>query len=172
MKRRKFLVFVMIIISSFLLSSCKEEVSFVTGGTVNKKSDSIIVDIKGAVVFPGIYSVSESALIIDVIRLAGGLLDCADVKKINFATPVESNQMIVIPQQVISNEVEEENKLININTSTLFELTALPGIGEVKAQNIIDYRDINGKFTSLEQLKNVSGISETVYNKIKTMVTL
>lgn len=169
---KKLMLLVLTIVLSTMVSSCKEEVSFVSGGAIiESQSDYYIIDIKGAVLFPGVYSVESSALLIDVINLAGGLLENADSSNINLAMPVINNQMIIIPSKV-SEVTKEEDDLININTSSVSELTILPGIGDVKAQNIVDYRNQNGKFTSIEQLKNVSGISETLYNKIKTMVTL
>lgn len=168
---KKLMLLVLTIVLSTMVSSCKEEVSFVSGGAIiESQSDYYIIDIKGAVLFPGVYSVESSALLIDVINLAGGLLENADSSNINLAMPVINNQMIIIPSKV--SEVTKEDDLININTSSVSELTILPGIGDVKAQNIVDYRNKNGKFTSIEQLKNVSGISEALYNKIKTMVTL
>lgn len=173
MKTIKYLITILSLFTLLSLVSCEEEVSFSQGGQVSLEgSNQIIVDIKGAVEFPGIYSVNEDALLIDVVKLAGGLLDIADVKNINFVTPVFNNQMIVIPTITTSNDQEKEDFLVNINTSNITELSILPGIGEVKAQSIIDYRNTNGRFTSIEQLRNVSGISESIYNKIKTMVTL
>lgn len=173
MKTLKLLVVFFSIVSLCFLSSCEEDISFVSGGIVmNNSNEDIIVNIKGAVMFPGVYSVKENSLLIDVVNLAGGLVDNADVNNINFAMTVSNNQMIVIPITLEEDASVKEETLININTSSVSELTILPGIGEVKAQNIVDYRNINGMFTSVDQLKNVSGISETLFNKIKTMVTL
>lgn len=173
MKTLKLLVVFFSIVSLCILSSCEEDISFVSGGIVmNNSNEDIIVNIKGAVMFPGVYSVKENSLLIDVVNLAGGLVDNADVNNINFAMTVSNNQMIVIPITLENDASVKEEILININTSSVSELTILPGIGEVKAQNIVDYRNKNGMFTSVDQLKNVSGISETLFNKIKTMVTL
>ena len=74
--------------------------------------------------------------------------------------------MIVIPTK------EKNQNLVNINNATKEELVTLPGIGEAKAQNIINYRMKNGKFISVEELKKVSGISEEIYNKIKELVRI
>lgn len=170
LKRMTFFIFVF---SSMLLSSCKESVTFQTSEVIKEKSkQQIIVDIKGAITFPGIYAIEEDMLLIDVVKLAGGFTDQADISNLNLAMPVSDNQMIVIPLISASNSSKIDKNLININTSSLNELTVLPGIGEAKAQNIIDYRVNNGNFTSIEQLKEVKGISESIYNKIKTMVTL
>lgn len=173
MKLFKVLLLFVICCITVSLTSCQEDVSFASGGSiVNNNHDDIIVDIKGAVAFPGVYTIKEGSLLIDVINLAGGLIENADIKNINFAMTLSSNQMIVIPVKTNLSDEIKENNLININTSDVDELTVLPGIGEVKAQNIIDYRNQNGMFTSVEQLKNVSGISESLFEKIKTLVTL
>lgn len=174
MKKFKYLLFALCFVLLISLVSCSEEVSFGGEKTLLVNSENqIIVDIKGGVKFPGIYSVDANALLYDVVTLAGGLLNSADSENINLATPISCNQMIVIPiVKEADVEIKEDDTLINLNTSTISELSILPGIGDVKAQNIIDFRTTNGKFTSIEQLKDVSGISETLFNKIKTMVTL
>ena len=72
----------------------------------------------------------------------------------------------------ITEEPKQENSLININTSTKEQLQTLNGIGESKANSIIDYRTQNGPFKTIEDIKNVSGISETLYDKIKDFITV
>ena len=148
-----------------LLVSCKENVSFVPNNNVNEL-DTFKVDIKGAVMFPGIYDIDENMLLIDLINLAGGLKADADISSVNLSSKIEPNQMIVIPTK------EKNQNLVNINNATKEELVTLPGIGEAKAQNIINYRMKNGKFISVEELKKVSGISEEIYNKIKELVRI
>lgn len=156
-----------------LLTSCNEEVTYVPNQTFpNQYTNEIIVDLKGAVCFPGLYSVRENSLLIDVIKLAGGLIDGADEEKINFAMTLTNNQMIIIPSKHVSETNDNDIGLININTGTISDLSTLPGIGTAKARNIIDYRSDCGMFTSIDQLKNVSGISESIFEKIKSMVTL
>ena len=158
MKFFKIFVFLFIGMNCFALASCNEEVSFISNQSPQSQySNEIIVDIKGAVCFPGLYSVKEDSLLIDVIKLAGGLLDIADDENINFAMPIMNNQMIVIPSKLINNKNSSSDNLININTGTISDLSNLPGIGTSKAQNIVDYRTTCGKFTSIDQLKNVSG---------------
>lgn len=147
------------------LTSCEKEIIFNEKPIVEK--EYIKVDIKGAVMFPGVYSVEDGALLIDVVNMAGGFTNDVDIEKINLVALVSNNQMIFIPK------VEElNNKLININTASIKDLTTLPGIGETKASKIIEYRNKNGSFTSVEQLLNVEGITKSIYEEIKTMVTL
>ena len=71
-----------------------------------------------------------------------------------------------------NNITNEDNKLININTANINELTTLPGIGEAKANNIIKYREEKGKFNSIEDIKNISGIGDALFNKIKEFITI
>ena len=71
-----------------------------------------------------------------------------------------------------NNSVAEENKIININTANQSELTTLSGIGDAKAQAIIDYRNTNGYFKSIEDIKNVSGIGDVIFAKIKDYITV
>ena len=106
---------------SMSLVSCNKEISFTAPQKIISK-EQIVIDIKGAVMFPGIYSVDPDALLIDVINLAGGLLSVADVDNINLVSKVENNQMIVIPKK--DNNV----KLLNLNQATLSELMELPGV--------------------------------------------
>lgn len=168
----------------------------------------VTVDIKGAITSPGVYEVEEGSRVQDVIRLANGLVENADVSLINLSKKVEDEMVIVIytkeeilafkeknnasssttpiiecPEEpiindaCISNEKSEnqesvEATKVSINQSDLKTLMTLPGIGESKAQAIISYREQNGGFQSLEQLKNVSGIGEAVYAKLEPFIIL
>ena len=156
---------IIMLLFTFILAGCEEEITF-DGGEIIKEKTQIIVDIKGAVMFPGIYAVDEGSLLIDVVNLAGGFLNNADVNSINYAMVVENNQMIVIPI------INSSSNLININNASLEELMMLPKIGKAKAENIINYRMKIGKFTSIEQLKNVDGLSDAIFEEIKSLVTL
>ena len=161
--------------------------------------DKIFVDIKGMVVNEGVYSIDNGKRVIDVIELAGGLKDEANTRFINLAKIVSDGEVIVIysndeidkakePKIVyvdtpcvceeikndaclIDNINKDNNGKININTSSAEELKTLDGIGEAKANSIIDYRNKNGNFKSIEDLLNVSGISEKIFNNIKDKIT-
>ena len=167
--RYKILLTLFNIISMFSLTSCKEEVVF-EKNEITYETNQIVIDIKGGVLFPGIYNIEEGSLLIDVIKLAGGLQDTADLSNVNLAMPLSNNQMIVIP--FTTTNMDKNNPLININTCSIEDLKKIPGIGDAKAKNIIDYRIENGYFTSIEELKKVKGINENLFNEIKTMVTL
>lgn len=160
-KKLSYLVLILI----FVLVGCEEEISFSQTEVITKKNQ-VVVDVKGEIAFPGLYSVDEGSLLIDVVNLAGGFLKNADVRNINLASIVENNQMIIIPSVSITSN------LVNINTASVEELMTLPKIGKTKAENISNYRKSIGKFTSIEQLKNVEGLSDSIFEEIKTMVTL
>ena len=142
--------------------------------TVIKK---YIVDVKGAVKFPGTYELEEGKRVIDVINLAGGVLENADLLSINLSKKISDEMLIIIPE---INIISEENFIndfnndgkISINYGTLENLMSLNGIGEIKAKAIIDSRNNNGMFKTIEDIKNVSGIGNSTFEKIKEYIKL
>ncbi len=163
------------------------------------------VDIKGAVVNPGIYSVEEGSRVIDVIRMAGNLLEEADTTVINLSKKVFDEMVIIIytKEEVadfkrvkeveakvqeecqngnlgsLSNDacIEEESSQkmegkISLNQATKEELMMLSGIGEAKAEAIIQYREKHGPFKSIEELKEVDGIGDALFNQVQENITL
>ncbi|MBU5454473.1 helix-hairpin-helix domain-containing protein [Caproiciproducens sp. MSJ-32] len=143
---------------------------------------TIVVEIKGEVRKPDVYEMEEGSIIKDLIDKAGGLTEEANIDKINRAAKLNPNQLIIIPNKNFSEEIslegasviynESNEKLININTASLEELTEIKGIGEVKAKSIIEYREKYGAFKSIEELKNVKGIGEKTFEKLKDLVTI
>ena len=150
---------------------CKTESEvFFTSTESESISSDYIVEIKGAVRIPGIYYIDSNAMIKDIIMISGGLLESADVTTINLVSPIHNNQMIYIP---FKDDVStDENTKININIASKSELMKLNGIGEAKANSIIEYRNNNGLFIIIDDIMNVSGIGEEVFNKIKTDITV
>ena len=100
----------------------------------------------------------------------------ADLNKLNLAQLLNDGDKIYVPNK--SDEIEDykdttgKSSTVNLNTATLEELTSLPGIGVSTAQKIIDYRKQNGKFKTVEDLKNVSGIGESKFDNIKDKITV
>ena len=184
---------------------------------VKEKISEYKVDIKGAIANPGVYIGNDNTRVIDIIDMAGGLLENSDITVINLSKKVFDEMVIIIYTKeevekmlngeeinydniitdkeilfpdikndaVIEKEtntsnnesVKEESKteeisIVNINTASIEELDSLPGIGSSKAQNIIDYRNINGKFGSIEEILNVNGIGTAIYEQIKTYITV
>lgn len=165
-------IFYIFLILSFILtiSSCKEE-EYIFNQGVNNESNAtmLIIDLKGAIKLPNIYTVKEGTILYELINLAGGLDVNADVSNINLAAVLTENQMITIPYKKVNNN-SQTSDLVNINTATVEELCSLPGIGTSKANSIINYRMNNGFFITINDIKKVSGIGEELFNKIKEYI--
>ena len=139
----------------------------------------IRVHITGAVNLPGVYTLPENARLEDAIQAAGGLQDEADPQLLNLAASLVDGQRLYIPlAQDLTLTTDDRglsidpSPLINLNTASFAELDSLPGIGEVKAQAILDYRQKNGLFTALEDLLKVDGISQSLFEKLEGLITL
>lgn len=145
----------------------------------------IKVHIAGSVVTEGIIELEEGARVADAIKEAGGTTADANTKKINLAQKLQDGQKIYIPNQneteedIMENlgETIEENSInssskVNINTATQTELELLSGIGPSIASKIISYRKENGKFKTIEDIKNVPGIGEAKFNSIQDQITV
>lgn len=159
------------------------EESITTSGEnviTSNNSNKIFVEIKGEVAKPDVYEVDEGSIIRDLINVAGGLTPEANIDNINRAEKLINNQLIVIPNKNDEIIVEGTNisqgitkdGIININKASLSELQEITGIGEVKAQSIIDYREKNGGFKSIEDIKNVDGIGSKTFEKIKEKICI
>lgn len=145
-------------------------------------NNTIVVEIKGEVMNPDVYTLSEGSIIKDLIEIAGGLTNEADISNINRAKEISNHELIIIrnindvniDMEAENNEVNEENDdgKISINNSDISKLKEIPGIGEVKANSIILYREKNNGFKSIEELKNVDGIGEKTFEKIKDSIKL
>ena len=169
-KYSKYVVFIIvlfIITLLFVLINDDKVVSAISGYE-NNYSNEYVVEIKGEVNREGIYSISASARINDLIILANGLKQTADVSGINLASKVTDGMVLHIPAK---KQTEEKNKL-SLNNATLEQLDELDGIGPSKALAIIEYRETVGPFKKIEDVLNVNGISESIYNKIKDYITV
>ncbi|WP_017187326.1 helix-hairpin-helix domain-containing protein [Alkalibacillus haloalkaliphilus] len=133
------------------------------------------VDVKGEIESPGVYHVERGKRVVDVIELAGGFTKEADSKFVNLAELVYDEMVIYVPnkeEEGSSSAVTQGNNgsdgsKIRVNTATVEELMSLPGIGEQRAQTIIEYREEHGSFTSVEDLLNISGIGEKTLENFK-----
>ncbi|MBQ6992017.1 MAG: helix-hairpin-helix domain-containing protein [Clostridia bacterium] len=148
------------------------------------EKEKIKIHVIGEVQNTGMIELDEGARISDIIEAAGGSTENADLSKVNLAYEVEDGQKVYIPsindervEQYVTNGsgegiIEEETKkgLVNINTATQTELETLPGIGPSTALKIITYREENGKFQSIEDIKNIPGIGESKFKNIKEFI--
>ena len=145
-------------------------------------STVIYVDVKGEVHYPGVYQMKAENRVKDLIEAAGGFTPLADDQKLNLAQLLEDQMVIVVPkkgEEVNSElaqaptsqkkEVGKEGK-VNINTATVEELKTLKGIGEKKAEAIIEYRKKNGSFKNKEELMKVRGIGKKLYESFQERV--
>lgn len=140
----------------------------------------IYVEIKGEVVNPDVYEIKEGSIVRDLIEKAGGLTEEADITNINRAKELQNHELIIISNINDENNIQvssatsstSSNELININTADEEELTKITGIGPSKAASIISYREANGGFKTLDELKNVDGIGDKTFEKIKELITL
>ncbi len=141
------------------------------------QKETITIYITGAVNSPGVYTLPEGMRITDAVNEAQGLKEDADVEEINLAEVMTDGMHIQIPTKGQIDEavtaVETTSKKsgkVNINTASQEELENLSGIGPSTAEKIIKYRTEIGKFKAIEDLKEISGIGEGKFNKIKDMI--
>lgn len=205
-------LFFLIILSIGFFSAQKEEpiteeTLFIEKKEEFKSEKKIKIDIKGAVVTPGVYLLKKEARVEDAIKESGGLREDADTNYINLSKKVKDEMVIIIytkeeigkmvegnqtikyidkecicpvkqndaclDSNKITNQKEEKKETgpININTASLDILQTLTGIGEAKAKLIIKYRE-QTPFTQIEEIKNVKGIGDSIFEKIKNHITV
>ncbi|MCC6703456.1 MAG: ComEA family DNA-binding protein [Thermomicrobiales bacterium] len=136
------------------------------------RNDRIEVEIAGAVAEPGVYRRSRGDRVIDLIDAAGGLLPEADTSALNQASRLTDGQRVFIPTMTAPGASPEAAALVDLNRATAEELTALPGIGAVRAEAIVAFRNQNGPFTSINELLHVDGISTTVIDGLRPFATV
>lgn len=172
-----------------VVDSSEENESLLSIGTNKKK---VVAHVIGEVNNPGVVTLNEGDRIIDAINAAGDKTEDADLSKINLAYMVEDGVQIYVPRigekkeeyitegagegivvdsSTLDSSETKESK-VNINTATEDKLESLPGVGTSTAQKIIDYRTQNGKFKTIEDIKNVSGIGDAKFNNLKDHITV
>lgn len=160
-----------------------EEDLYIETSNQTKENNKIILHITGEVKSPGIIEIDEGSRLNDAIEAAGGLTENADTNKINLAYVVQDGQKINIPnvnsvdtgnyitenigENIVIEDTNMNTNIVNINTATQTELETLTGIGPSTALKIIKYREENGKFKNIEEIKNVSGIGDSKFEAIK-----
>lgn len=183
-------------ISEEITEVAEEETNFMEEESENE--DNILIHVSGCVKSPGIVILSKESRIIDAIKAAGGETEDANLDKLNLAFVLEDGQKLYIPSKYEKTENEEETEeeyissdsgkdvitegannakgekeeVININTAMIDKLITLPGIGESTANKIIAYRKANGKFKTVEDIKNVPGIGDVKFENFKSKITV
>lgn len=157
--------------SSLDLSNDKD--SYIADDSMNAINESEgKVYITGEIANPGVYNIKSGDRIEDIIKYAGGITDEAALEYVNLAEIVVDEQHIIIPSisDIENNEYLTSNfddGKININKASEDELMEITGVGEVTAENIVEYREENGDFLSIEDIKNVSGVGEKTFEKME-----
>ncbi|GCF94570.1 ComE operon protein 1 [Enterococcus florum] len=167
---------------ALLFSSESTEQTFAS--SQSSESKEWYVDVKGAINQPGLYRIKEGMRLMDAVELAGGFTKEADQKQINFAKLLSDQEVVYVPkngEEIPEVQLEtggqadkkaEEQIQININTADITELQQLSGIGEKKAQDIVNYREENGSFQSIDELTKVSGIGQKTLEKLRESITI
>lgn len=145
----------------------------------------IVVDLRGEVARPGVYELQAGSRLDDAVVAAGGLTDDADLTQLNLAARLQDGSIVTVPsiaalvpqasgEDASAGSTQNGNAtggLINLNTASATELETLPGVGEVTAGRIIDYREANGPYRSIDDLVHVQGISMKTINGLRDLVT-
>ena len=164
---------------ALLVSGMKEKAESGTCTALSETCDGeeavYYVYICGSVVNPGVYVLEAGSRIVAAVEAAGGFLEDAATEAINLAQPVQDGMKIVVPdlteyvaEQVMSQR--ERDGLVNLNTADAEALCTLNGIGASKAEAILAYRREIGGFKSIEQLLEVAGIGDSLFQQIKSSI--
>lgn len=142
-----------------------------------KQENRVFVYVCGEVEAAGVYELPEGSRIVDAVEAAGGMTEEASGTWLNLAEPVSDGQKIEVPSREQAEELKKEEEeaqsgLVNLNTASAEELMTLSGVGEAKAQAILDYREEHGGFQKPEDLMEIPGIKEGVFQKIKDQITV
>ncbi|MFJ7828868.1 helix-hairpin-helix domain-containing protein [Peribacillus sp. NPDC097284] len=168
-------------------ASANEEMEEETKPEAESEPRIMKVDVKGAVRAPGVFTAQAGDRVIDLITEAGSFTDKADMDKVNLAQLVEDQMVIYVPK-IGEEDVEGPANVataptgsmassstggqVNLNAATQADLETLSGIGPSKATAILEYRETIGKFKQVEDLKNVSGIGDKTFEKLKDSITV
>ncbi|VBB06110.1 helix-hairpin-helix motif [Lucifera butyrica] len=146
---------------------------------VQTNTGEVVVYVSGAVNKPGVFKITSGARTLDAINMAGGMAPGADSGKVNMAQPVKDGMQIHVPGALVAQTINtnagnqsRNDARININTAEKAALDNLPGIGPSLAERIVKYRQANGAFGELTDLKKVPGIGDAKYNRLKDKITL
>lgn len=191
-----FLLIIIVIVSGVILyRNINSEEKFTINPTKNSMENNstvkievppVTIHITGAVNNPGVYQLKSTDRIIDAVKIAGGATEEANLDAVNLASLLKDGQKIIIPYRIVrspeensgDNSYKNINSIypsshsdkININTANSNLLQSLPGIGPVLSERIVEYRNQNGFFNSIDDIKDVSGIGEKKFEGIKDLI--
>lgn len=162
-----------------VVSIAPEESAAISGDEdVSGETQKIWVDVCGEVQHPGVYSLNAGSRVFEAVEAAGGFTEEADTKGLNQAEVLQDGQKLTVWSREEAAKRQEEQKVqetdadgrVNLNTAAKSELMSLPGIGEVRADAIIAYREAHGGFEGIEEIKQIEGIKDSVFEKIKDRI--
>jgi competence protein ComEA len=144
----------------------------------------VVIDLRGEVANPGVYELPAGSRLDDAIVAAGGLTEEADLTQLNLAQRLQDGTVVTVPGQASASTGAPGDGVsssgtsgglqggrVNLNTASAAELETLPGVGEVTARRIIEYRDANGPYRSVDDLVHVQGISMRTIDGLRDLVT-
>ena len=165
-----------------IASPIPTEESSETNSIEKERNQTVVVDVKGQVHEPGVYTLPAGSRVLDALQLAGGILPTAEEKALNFAAKLVDEMVIYVPligESDVSMTIattpstsESQSALVNINTSDESTLMTLSGIGPSKAKAIIAYREEKGLFKTIEDIKEVTGISDLTFENLKDFISV
>ena len=151
-------------------------------GTLPKEEPlrTVTVYVTGEVKKPGLVTLNEGQRVADAVNAVGGVIETADIDRINMAAFLEDGMQVRVPERIAEAagkagtpaSGKNAEGQINLNTATEKELQELPGIGPAMSARIIDYRETNGAFQNIEDIKKVRGIGNAKFEKLKDKVTI
>ncbi|HFI0425336.1 TPA: helix-hairpin-helix domain-containing protein [Streptococcus suis] len=165
-------------------TSSSSELVEETSTEVSEEPSQLVVDVKGAVAKPGLYTLAAGARVNDAVKAAGGLTSQSDPKSINLAQKLSDEAVVyvaskdenisVVASTTASSAMSQEGNesKVNLNTATEADLQTISGIGAKRAADIVAYREANGGFKSVDDLNNVSGIGDKTMESIRPYVTV
>lgn len=165
------------------MTHVSEETDEMTSNMTNmsENGQKLFVHVCGAVANPGVYQMEPGSRLYEAVEMAGGLTDEADETCLNMARQLSDGEQVLIltkeetaaiPRTTADSQGTQTPGLVNINTASIAELTTVSGIGESRAQAIIAYREANGSFRCIEDIKKVDGIKDGLFSKIKDQITV
>lgn len=141
---------------------------------IQQNLETVVIHVVGDVPKPGIYEIPQGSRLVDAVMAAGGVTGGAEACGLNLARNINDGEQIEVIASVQGCPQQSENSggLVSLNESDASGFDALPGIGPTLSERIIAWRDQNGSFTAIEELNQVSGIGDKLYESIKDLVTL
>ena len=180
-RERKIIRCFCICLCALIFTACKSELQQVSLEAIDDVSEKtqqeeiewIYVHVCGAVVQEGVYRLEKGSRCFEAIELAGGFREDAACEQMNQAQILEDEAKVYVPTRTeIQNEQGTKSGKINLNLATKEDLMTLPGVGEAKAEQILQYRTEKGGFQRIEDIMEISGIKEGLFQKIKELITV